>query len=53
VFVKAELYYGAYRSVKQEQNLALYEFFFFNISAYLLMEKQLKFMVEFLLNYQN
>ena len=26
--VKAELYYGAYRSVKQEQNLALYEFFF-------------------------
>lgn len=26
--VKAELYYGAYRSVKKEQNLALYEFFF-------------------------
>jgi len=26
--VKAELYYGAYRSQKKEQNLALYEFFF-------------------------
>jgi tRNA(fMet)-specific endonuclease VapC len=26
--VKAELYYGACRSVKKEQNLALYEFFF-------------------------
>ena len=26
--VKAELYYGAYRSQKKEQNLALYEFLF-------------------------
>ncbi len=26
--VKAELYYGAYRSSKKEQNLALYELFF-------------------------
>lgn len=26
--VKAELYYGACRSVKKEQNLALYELFF-------------------------
>ncbi|MCC5899482.1 MAG: type II toxin-antitoxin system VapC family toxin [Phormidium sp. BM_Day4_Bin.17] len=26
--VKAELYYGAYRSQKKEENLALYEFFF-------------------------
>ncbi|MDJ1180337.1 type II toxin-antitoxin system VapC family toxin [Roseofilum sp. BLCC_M91] len=26
--VKAELYYGAFRSVKKEQNLALYELFF-------------------------
>ena len=51
--VKAELYYGACRSVKKEQNLALYEFFFLNISAYLLIEKQLKFMVKFVLNYQN
>lgn len=26
--VKGELYYGAFRSVKKEQNLALYELFF-------------------------
>lgn len=26
--VKAELYYGAYRSTRKEQNLALYELFF-------------------------
>jgi len=26
--VKSELYYGAFRSVKKEQNLALYELFF-------------------------